>query len=99
MVNANEIRKLAERLAKAEQLVRDGGVFPVAGLNGCSVIRNGDGSQMYLVRCEAGKEHCACRDVEHRQGKIQQPCKHLIATWLHAERPKPPVASASAPAA
>ena len=91
MVNANEIRKLAERLAKAEQLVRDGGVFPVAGLNGCSVIRNGDGSQMYLVCYEAGKEHCTCKHFEHRQDKVNAPWKCILAAQIGAagDAPQP----------
>ena len=69
MVSASEIRKLAERLAKTEALVEGGAVFPVAGLDGYAVIRNGDGTQMYLVRHETGKERCACTDWEHHQAK------------------------------
>jgi hypothetical protein len=49
MGNAHDARKLAARLAKAEALIRDGAVFPVVGLAGYAVVRNGDGTQMYLV--------------------------------------------------
>jgi hypothetical protein len=81
-VTAHEVRKLAERLAKAEALVQDGAVFPLAGLDGYAVVCNGDGTQMYLVRHETGREHCTCPDFQHRQGKHGQPCKHLLAAQL-----------------
>lgn len=86
MMTANEVRKLAERLGKAEALVESGAVYPVAGLDGYAVVRNGDGTQMYLARCEAGKEHCTCPDFQHRQSKAQQACKHLYAAQLFNER-------------
>ncbi len=47
-------------------------------------MRNGDGTQMYLVRHEASHEHCTCSDFHHRQGKAQQPGKHLLAAQLAA---------------
>lgn len=84
MVNAVEIKKLAERLTKAEALVAEGSVFPVAGLDDYAVVRNGDGTQMYLVRYAAGHEHCTCPDYQHRQGKVEQPCKHILAAQLAA---------------
>ncbi len=84
MVTVTEVRKLAERLSKAEALVQAGAVFPVSGLPGYAVVRNGDGTQMYLVRFETGKEHCTCPDFQHRQGKAGQPCKHLMAAELGA---------------
>jgi hypothetical protein len=82
MVTVNEVRKLAERLSKAEALVETGAVFPAVGLPGYAVVRNGDGSQMYLVRFEAGREHCTWPDFQHRQGKARQPCKHIMAAVL-----------------
>ncbi len=85
MVTAHEVRKLAQRLAKAEALVQDGAVFPVTGLDGYAVVRNGDGTQMYLVRHEVSKEHCTCPDFQHRQGNHGQPCKHILAAELAAE--------------
>lgn len=94
MVSASEIRKLAERLAKAEELVDAGAVFPVAGLEGYAVVRNGDGNSMYLVRFEAGKESCTCPDFQQRQSKAGQPCKHILAASLGAssEAPTTPAA-------
>src|SRR5688572_5990038 len=82
MVNATTVKGLAERLAKAEQLVVDGAVFPVAGLDGYSVVRNGDGTQMYLVRFESGHEHCTCPDFKQRQQQAGLPCKHILAAQL-----------------
>jgi hypothetical protein len=98
MVNAKQIKQLAERLAKAEALVAAGAVFPVAGLSGYGVVRNGDGSQMYLVCYDAGKEHCTCKEFEHRQGKVNAPCKHILAAQIGAasDAPsRPPNLSAS----
>lgn len=86
MVSANEIRKLAERLAKAEALVESGAVFPVAGLEGYAVVRNGNGDSMYLVRFDAGKESCTCPDFQQRQSKLGQPCKHQLSVQIFNER-------------
>ena len=86
MVNAKQIKQLAERLAKTGALVAAGAVFPVAGLAGYAVLRNGDGTQMYLAQHEAGKEHCTCSDWEHRQSKVNAPCKHILAAQLQAGR-------------
>jgi hypothetical protein len=82
MVNATTVKGLAERLAKAEHLVADGAVFPVAGLDGYAVVRNGNGTQMYLVRFEAGHENCTCPDYKQRQQAAGLPCKHLLAAQL-----------------
>lgn len=85
MVTAQTVKSLAERLAKAEQLVADGAVFPVAGLEGYTVVRNGGGDSMYLVRHEAGHENCTCPDFTGRQEAKGLPCKHLMAAQLVAE--------------
>ena len=69
-------------MSKAEQLVADGAVFPVARLPGYAVLRNGDATQMYLVRFEEGKESCTCPDFQHRQSKAGQPCKHILAATI-----------------
>jgi hypothetical protein len=65
MVTAHEVGKLATRLAKAEVLVHDGAIFPVAGLDGYAVVRNGHGTQMYLVRFEASPASTSWRRSEH----------------------------------
>lgn len=82
MVTAATVKSLATRLAKAEALVTDGAVFPVAGLVGYAVVRNGDGTQMYLVRHETGHEHCSCPDYTQRQRTAGLPCKHILAAQL-----------------
>jgi hypothetical protein len=83
LVTAQTIQSLAARLEKATALVRDGAVFPVAGLDGYSVVRNG-GNSMYLVRYDAGHEHCTCADFQQRQRAASLPCKHLLAAELAA---------------
>lgn len=89
MVTAKTVKGLAERLERAEQLVAEGAVFPVAGLTGYAVVRNGDGTQMYLVRHEAGHEHCTCQDFQQRQQVVGLPCKHILAAQIAAEGPAP----------
>jgi hypothetical protein len=39
---------------------------------------------MCLVRCEAGNEDCTCKDFEHRQGTVNTPYKHILASQLEA---------------
>lgn len=94
MVTAKTVKSLAERLAKAESLVESGAVFPVAGLAGYAVVRNGDGSSMYLVRFESGHEHCTCPDFQERQKAAGLPCKHLMAAQLAAGKTTPPTTPA-----
>ena len=55
------------------------------------LVRNGDSTQMYLVRFEAGREHCTCPDFQHRQGKAGHPCNHIIAAQLGASSEVPTV--------
>ncbi len=97
MVSAKTVKGLSERLAKAEALVADGAVFPVAGCDGYAVVRNGDGNQFYLVRFAAGHENCTCPDYQQRQKSAGLPCKHLLAAQIVAagETPQPPAPAAS----
>jgi hypothetical protein len=101
MVTAKTVKGLAERLAKAEQLVAEGAVFPVAGLAGYAVVRNGDGSQFYMVEYAAGHERCTCPDFQQRQRAAGLPCKHILAAGLAlGGNPQPtPPAVESTPAA
>lgn len=82
MVNATTVKGLADRLTKAEQLVADGAVYPVAGCDGYAVVRNSGGDSMYLVRYTVDHENCTCPDYKQRQGKSGLPCKHLLAAQL-----------------
>jgi len=96
MVTAKTVKGLADRLAKAEALVTDGAVFPVAGCDGYAVVRNGDGTQMYLVRFAAGHENCTCPDFKNRQGVAGLPCKHILAAELAlGNTPQPPTPAVS----
>ena len=82
MVTAQTVKGLAQRLEKAQALVDDGAVFAVAGVAGYAVVRNGDGSQMYLVEYAVGRERCSCPDYQQRQKTAGLPCKHIIAAQL-----------------
>src|SRR4029079_8523510 len=96
MVTAKTVKGLADRLAKAEQLVADGAVFPIAGCTGYAVVRNGDGTQMYLVRIDTGHENCTCPDFKERQGAAGLLCKHLMAAQLAlGSNPQPPAPAAA----
>lgn len=91
MVTATTVKALATRLAKAEALVAEGAVFPVAGCDGYAVVRNGGGDSMYLVRFAAGHENCTCPDYKQRQGAAGLPCKHILAAELAlGNTPQPP---------
>lgn len=94
MVSVVEIRSLAERLAKAEALVAARAVYPVAGLEeGYYVVQNGGGDQFYLVRLkDDGGASCSCPDFTQRQGKVEQPCKHILAAELVTLAPPPATA-------
>jgi hypothetical protein len=96
MVNAVTVKGLAARLDKAEQLVAEGAVFPVAGCDGYAVVRNGDGNQFYLVRFAAGHEQCSCPDYQQRQKSAGLPCKHIMAAELAlGSNPQPPAPAAT----
>jgi hypothetical protein len=82
MVTVKTVKGLADRVAQAEALDAAGAVFPVAGLNGYAVVRNGDGTQMYFVRYETAHERCTCPDFQNRQGAANLPCKHIMAAEL-----------------
>ncbi len=98
MVTAKTVKGLADRLAKAEALVADSAVFLVAGCAGYAVVKNGDGTQMYLVRFETGHEHCSCPDFKQCQGAAGLPCKHIMAAELAlGSNPQPPAAPATRP--
>jgi hypothetical protein len=73
MVTAHGVRKLAERLAKAEALVRDDAVFPVAGLDGYAVVRSGDGTSRCLVQSDAGHSMEVVGASECLRGRFHNP--------------------------
>jgi predicted nucleic acid-binding Zn finger protein len=95
MVNVLTVKGLVDRYAKAEALIEAGAVVPAAGLAGYAVVRNGDGTQMYLVRFEAEHQNCTCPDFQERQKDADLPCKHLIAAELAATRAAKPARTIS----
>lgn len=99
MVTAQTVKGLAVRLEKAQALVDAGVVFPVSGIDGYAVVRNGDGTQMYLVEHAEGRERCTCPDFQQRQKAVGLPCKHVLAAQLAlGDRPQAPApASAGLP--
>ena len=89
MLQAKEVKGLAERLQRAEALVAAGAVHEVAGLAGYYTVVNGDGTQHYLVHLkEDGEACCSCRDYQDRQSKVGQACKHIFGAELFAAAPK-----------
>lgn len=98
MVTIKQAQGIAERLAKAEALVAEGAVFPISGLSGYAVVRNGNGDSMYLVRFESGHEHCTCPDFTQRQKAAGLPCKHIMAAQMAlGSNPQPPAPVAADP--
>lgn len=83
MVTAKTVKGLADRLERAKGLLAAGAVFPVAGMTECAVVRNGDGTQMYLVNIAVGHESCTCPDFQQRQKAAGLPCKHILAADLY----------------
>lgn len=86
MVNAEQVAGLVERFQKAQELVAAGAVSQISGVEGYFVVRNGDGTQHYLVRIEADNECCSRPDFQQRQKAAGQPCKHLLSSQLYAEQ-------------
>lgn len=81
-MTAKTVKAMAQRLEKAEALVREGAVYAISGRDGGFVVRNGDGTQMYGVSLREGRESCSCPDFEQRQRDAGLPCKHLLAAQL-----------------
>lgn len=80
MSKREKIEGFLDRLERAENLLMEGKVHRVEGLNKVYVVR---GSQPYLVDLEV--ETCNCPD--YSKGHV---CKHLLAVLLleRAERKK-----------
>jgi len=83
MMTTAQIKGLAERYAKAVELVEAGRVAPVYGQANTYVVLNGEG-YAYLVNL--ANETCTCPDSQYRAKKLGIPCKHAIAAALFAER-------------
>ena len=89
MLQAKEVKALAERLARAEALVAAGAVKPITGLPEHFAVVNGSGDSLYLVHLRAdGTACCSCPDYVERQSKVDQPCKHILSSEHYAAAPK-----------
>jgi predicted nucleic acid-binding Zn finger protein/DNA-directed RNA polymerase subunit RPC12/RpoP len=86
MMTAKAARMIAERYAKAVELVEAGRVAPVYGQDGVYCVLNGEGVA-YLVNLAA--ETCTCPDYQYRAQRLGVPCKHQLAVALYRERPQP----------
>ena len=62
MLTISQTRGLADRLERAQAIADAGAVQPIAGLPDTYVVRNGDGTQHYLVDIEPERESCTCPD-------------------------------------
>ena len=52
------------------------------------VVRNGDGTQHYLVSTEPDRERCTCPDFQHHGKPLGLPCKHIMAAQIIDAQPK-----------
>ncbi len=75
-----KIEAMNERLDRARQLVTDGLVSPVIGMEAHYIVRSSDGNSFYLVN---GK--CSCPDAEYRSDAHSGWCKHYLSVELFKE--------------
>ena len=52
------------------------------------VVRNGDGTQHYLVSTRTGSRRCTCPDYQHHGQPLGLPCKHIMAAQIIDSLPK-----------
>jgi predicted nucleic acid-binding Zn finger protein len=76
-----QIEALAARLEKARQLVADGKVHPITGMDDHYIVQGSAG--YYLVNAV-----CACQDAQHRSEIHKGWCKHKLAVEIFKETPK-----------
>ena len=74
-----QIESLYKRLEKARELIRDGRVHPVAGLEDHFTVES--------ARLDAGvflvNSHCTCRDAKERTEDHRGWCKHMLAVEIY----------------
>lgn len=88
MLTISQTRGIADRLARAQIIADAGAVQPIAGSPGTWVVRNGDGTQHYLVSTEPERESCTCPDYQHHGKPLGLPCKHIMAAQIIDALPK-----------
>ena len=72
-----QIEGMNRRLEKAKQLVAEGKIRPVLGMESHYVVESSNGDGFYLVN-----EHCTCPDACHRTELHSGWCKHYLAAEL-----------------
>ena len=87
MLTISQTRRLASRLERAQAIADAGAVHSIAG-QGTWVVRNGDGTQHYLVSTEPDRERCTCPDFQHHGKPLGLPCKHIMAAQIIDAQPK-----------
>jgi hypothetical protein len=73
-----QIEALNQRLEKARQIVAEGKVHPIVGMENHFTVEGGKG--FYLVN-----GHCSCPDAKNREGLHRGFCKHKLAVELYKE--------------
>ena len=75
-----QIEGLSKRLEKARQLVTDGKIQPVLGMESHYVVESSKGDRFYL-----GNGECTCPDARQRVEVHNGWCKHNLAAELFKE--------------
>ena len=75
-----QIEGMSKRLEKARQLVTDGKIQPVLGMESHYVVESSKGDGFYLVNGE-----CTCPDARRRIDVHNGWCKHNLAMELYRE--------------
>ena len=88
MLTISQTRGLASRLERAQVIADADAVHSIAGQLGTYVVRNGDGTQFYLVCIEPSRESCSCPDYQHHGQPLGLPCKHIMAAQIIDAQPK-----------
>ena len=73
-----QIEQLSQRLEKARQIVAEGKVNPIIGMDNHYTVEGCNG--FYLVN-----DSCSCPDAEYRSELNKGFCKHKLAVELYRE--------------
>ena len=81
MANVIEkIEALHQRLERAREIVAEGRVQPVLGMDEHYVIQSSTGQGYYMVN-----DSCTCPDARERNELTKGLCKHRLAALLYQE--------------
>jgi hypothetical protein len=76
-----QIEALHQRLVKAHEIVANGKVYPIVGLETHFAVQASTGG-FYLVNGE-----CTCPDAQQRTDIHRGWCKHMLAVEIYKESP------------